>query len=272
MTVRVIVMRDKKSGKHLGIYSNNWTKPAYEIAFYMCQRWGSSENFFKETLSWFNLDYHPGYDIKELEEQPLVDNPDIALIKKGIKALKNDVKELEKDINSSKYKLGDREDKRIQKKIDRLEQEKTDKEKELEQFEAKLTELPDKVSILDILKGKPMNRCDLEKKKLYDIMQCMAFHSRERLVDIFRDCYDDPRDIKQVLGMITQRSGLLKLVGDTLVVVLDGIDNKKYRNATDKLCHKLNEKGVKLMGRLKLKLSFYLNKIKKGKFVPTDDA
>jgi hypothetical protein len=31
----------------------------------------------------FNLNYHPGYDIKELENQPLIDNPDIALIKKG---------------------------------------------------------------------------------------------------------------------------------------------------------------------------------------------
>ena len=72
--------------------------------------------------------------------------------------------------------------------------------------------------------------------------------------------------------MITKSSGLIKLVGDTLVVIIDGIDNRKYRNAADDFCHKLNKKGVELAGRLKVKLSFYLNKIRNGKFVPTDDA
>ena len=136
--------------------------------------------------------------------------------------------------------------KRIEKKDTRLEQEKVEKEAELQRFETKLSELPDKISILELLKGRPMNRCDLEKKKLYDLMQCLAFHSRERLVEIFRDCYDDPRDIKQILGMITRRSGLLKLIADTLLVIIDGIDNKKYRQAADKLCQKLNEKEIRL--------------------------
>lgn len=55
--------------------------------------------------------------------------------------------------------------------------------------------------------------------------------------------YDDHRDIKQILGMITRRPGLLKLICDTLVVILDGIDNKKYRKAAVKLCQKLNKKN-----------------------------
>ena len=105
MTVRMVVMRDQKTGENVSILTNNWTKPAWDIAFYMCQRWGKSENFFKEALSWFNLDYHPDYDLKEMEEQPLVDNPDIVLIKKGIKALAGDVKELQKEIDLSRYKL-----------------------------------------------------------------------------------------------------------------------------------------------------------------------
>ena len=269
MTLRMVVMRDKRTGRNSAIFTNNWTKPAYDIAFYMCQRWGKSENFFKECLAWFNLDYHPGYDLKVLEEQPLVDNPDVALVKKGIKALEGDVKELEIQIVDSRYKLTQRKDKRIDSKVERLEQEKAEKQAELLLFREKLAQLPDKISILELLKGKPMQRCDLEKKKLYDLMQCLAFHSRERLVDIFRGCYDDNRDIKQVLGMITRKSGLLKLVGDTLVVILDRIDNLKHRKAADKLCRKLNELEIRLTGRLKVKLAFYLNKInQKGIFEP----
>lgn len=261
MELRLVVMRDKITGKHMGIYTNNRAKPAHDIAYYMCQRWGKSENFFKETLSWFNLDYHPGYDIKELEEQPLVDNPDIALIRKAIKGLKSDIENLHKEIIIIRYKLIKRKDKRLEAKIGYLEEERRDKESELGLFEAKLAELPDKISILELLKGRPMSRCDLEKKKLYDLMQCLAFHSRERLVELFTQCYDDPRDIKHILNMITRKSGYLKLIGDTLVVILDRIDNRKYRKAADKLCRLLNQKGVSLVGRLKVKLSFHLTKL-----------
>lgn len=273
MELRLIVMRDKKTGKHVGIYTNNRTKPAHDIAWYMCQRWGKSENFFKETLAWFNLDYHPGYDIKELEQQPLVDNPDIPLVRKGIRGLKGDIDNLQTQIDLTRYKLTQRKDKRLESKIARLEKEKGEKETELGLFEAKLGELPDKISILELLKGRPMNRTDLEKKKLYDLMQCLAFHSRERLVEIFKECYDDPRDIKQIIGMITRKSGYLQLIGDTLVVILDRIDNEKYRSAADKLCRLLNQKVVSLVGRLKVKLSFHLTKLNRhGQYAPTSRA
>ncbi|PXF52359.1 MAG: hypothetical protein C4B58_16670, partial [Deltaproteobacteria bacterium] len=98
MKLRLVVLKDVDTGKRLGIYTNNATKPASDIAYYMLQRWGKSENVYKELMATFNLNYHPGYDIKELEQQPLVDNPDIALMKKAIKALKNEAEAVEKDI------------------------------------------------------------------------------------------------------------------------------------------------------------------------------
>ena len=104
-----------------------------------------------------------------------------------------------------------------------------------------------------------MSRCDLEKKKLYDLMQFMAYNSRERLVELFRECYDDRRDVKQVLDMITGRAGYIKLVGQTLMVVLDWIQNKKHQEAAVRFCRLLNQKGVQLMGRIKFKLAFYVS-------------
>ena len=68
---------------------------------------------------------------------------------------------------------------------------------------------------------------------LYDLMQCLAFHSRERLADIFKGCYDDHRDINQILNMVTRKSGYLRLTGDTLVIILDRIENQKHRNAAN---------------------------------------
>jgi hypothetical protein len=135
-----------------------------------------------------------------------------------------------------------------------------------------LIELPEKVSIIDLLKGKPMSRCDLEKKRLYDLMQFIAYNSRERLVEIFRECYDDHRDIKKVLDMITGRAGYIKLFGKTLIVVLDWIENKKHREAANRFCQLLNNMSVSLVGRLKLKLSFHISKYPKHGSIRLQDT
>jgi len=260
ITLRLIVLHDNKTGKRMGIYTNNMCKPLHEIAHYMLNRWGDSENTFKEMTSRFNLDYHPGYDIKELENQPLMDNPDIALIKKAIHILHAEAVELEKEILITEAKENRRPDKRREGKISKLQSLIAEKKQDILGFEDKLTQLPDKVSILDVIGGKPMNRCDLEKKKLYDAMQFMAYNSREKLVELFRECYSDHRDVKKVLDMITGRAGYIKLVGQTLIVVLDWIENNKHRESAEKFCRMLNGKGVKLIGRLNLNLAFFISK------------
>lgn len=259
--LRLVVLKDVDTSKRIGIYTNNTERPFYDIAYYMLQRWGDSENFFKEMTARFNLNYHPGYDINELERQPLVENPDIALTRKAIQILKKEAKELEDQILLTEAKLMKHKDKRLVSKLSKLRNSFEEKNRDISEFERKLASLPDKVSIMDILQGRPMNRCDLEKKKLYDFMQFMAFHSRERLVEIFRHCYNDYRDIKQVLDMITSKAGYIKLIGQTLVVVLGWIENKKHREAAERLCHLLNQKGISLVGRLSVKLFFRVSRI-----------
>ena len=78
-------------------------------------------------------------------------------------------------------------------------------------------------------------------------------------MEIFRDCYDDHRDIKQVLDMITSRAGYVKLIGETLVVILDWIENQKHRQAAIRLCQWLNQKEIILNARLKVKLFFRIS-------------
>jgi transposase len=261
LELRLVILQDLQTGRRLGIYTSNTSRPASDIAYFMLQRWGTSENFFKEMMDRFNLNYHPGYDIRELEHQPLVNNPDIVLIKKAIPVLKKEVQDQEKDILLIQARLNQRQDKRLVEKLANLHRKLEEKKKDLALLKEKLAILPDKVSIIDLLKGKPMSRCDLEKKKLYDLMQFMAFHSRERLVSILKKCYDDKRDVKKVLDMITTRGGYIKLIGQTLVVILDWIENKKHRDAATCFCRLLNEMSINLVGRLKVRLSFHLSKI-----------
>lgn len=258
LDVRLVVLKDVDTGRRLGVFTNNTTKPAHDIAFYMLQRWGKSENVYKELMATFNLNYHPGYDIKELEQQPLVDNPEIALIQKAIKVLKKEAQAIQDKILLTEAKLVKRNDKRNVEKVLALQTALADKQNDIMLFQQKLSTIPDKVSIIEILKGRPMSRCDLEKKKLYDLMQFMAYHSRERLIELFQDCYDDHRDINKVLQMITRRPGLLKLAGQTLMVMLEWIENRKYRQAAKKLCRKLNQLNIRMVGPLNLRLSFHV--------------
>ena len=144
-----------------------------------------SENVFKELMARFNLNYHPGYDIKELEKQPLVDNPDIVLTKQAIQALKNEAVRLDKEILYAEALLPPNAGKKLQDDLTKLRTKREVAKEEAIAFEQKLVQLPDKVSIADLLHGKQMSRCDLEKKKLYDIMQMMAYHSREPMATIF---------------------------------------------------------------------------------------
>lgn len=258
LEVRLVVLKDVDTGRRLGVFTNNTTKPAHDIAFYMLQRWGKSENVYKDLMATFNLNYHPGYDIKELEQQPFVDNPEIALIRKAIKVLKKEAQAIQDEILLTEAKLAKRNDKRNVEKASALEMSLADKKKDIAEFQQKISTLPDKVSIIEILKGRPMSRCDLEKKKLYDLMQFMAYHSRERLVELFQECYDDRRDIKKVLQMITRRPGLVKLVGQTLIVMLEWIENRKHRQAAKELCRKLNQLNIRMFGPLDLRLSFHV--------------
>jgi hypothetical protein len=260
MQLRLVIIENTASGKRMGIYTNNRLKPAHTIACYMLNRWGDSENLYKELMAQFNLDYHPGYDIDELQEQPLVDNPDIGLTKKAIRLLEAEIDGLLENQRQIQTRLSQRKDKRLMNKLANIIKELEEKKLQKAHFEEQLASLPDKVSIVELLDGKPMSRCDLEKKKLYDLMQFMVLHSYERLQELFKPYYSDSRDIKPVLRMICRQSGVLILIGDTLIVLLDRIDRKKHRLAAEQLCHQLNRANITLNGRVKLKLYFYLSK------------
>jgi predicted transcriptional regulator with HTH domain len=253
LKVRIVVFKEINQGEPVAIYTSNTIRPAGEIAYFMLHRWGDSENLFKEFLAKFNFNYHPGYDLKELEEHPLVDNPEIGIIKTTMKNIKERLGRL--------YYQREQLTEGQKKKQKAIEEQIEELKKDLDNFEKNLEKIPDKVSLIDVLKGQKMNQCDLEKKRIYDLIQMLAYNSRERLVEIFRSCYKDPRDVKPVLDMITSRVGYIKLYGQTLIVLLDWIQDRKHREAAQNFCHKINQMNPRLSGRIDLKLFFRISTV-----------
>jgi transposase len=264
LKVRMVVFKELNNGTPVAIYTSDQEKPAGDIAYYMLSRWGESENFFKEIMSLYNFNYHPGYDIKELEEQPLVDNPEIKIIKRTIKGIKQKIGKLVFTKQQTEDKLKNRKDIRLDRKLENLQKEIDEFNHELANFLAKLKEIPEKISIIDLLQGKPMNKADLEKKKIYDLIQMIAFHSREHLIQMFRSCYKDGRDVKQVLTKITKLAGYVKLEGNTLIVLLDWIEDKKHREAAVKFSHAINAMAPMLKGHMDFKLFFRISSVPQG--------
>jgi transposase len=265
LKVRMVVFKEIDNGNPAAIYTSEQQKPAGDIAYYMLHRWGESENFFKEIMSLYNFNYHPGYDLKELEEQPLADNPEVKIIKNTIKGIEQKIGQLVFEKQQTEAKLRIRKDLRLNKKLESLHKEVDEFNQELANFTAKLKEVPEKIPIIDLLQGKPMNKADLERKKIYDVIQMIAFHSREHLIEIFRSCYKDARDVKQVLTKITKLPGYVKLMGKTLIVILDWIEDKKHREAGIKFCHLLNSMAPRLKGRMEFNLFFRISSVPQGR-------
>ncbi|RLC14130.1 MAG: hypothetical protein DRH93_21085 [Deltaproteobacteria bacterium] len=263
--LRMIVLREidkntgKEKGHRLSVLTCDKLRPLWEIAYFMLNRWGKSENFFKEIMSIFNFNYQPGYAIDEMKHQPLFDNPVVTVIRSAIKSLKQKIKKIqgEKAIlqlehqNTGKIKT--------ENKINTLEAKICKQSKDIEGFEKKLGKLPQKISLKSLL-GKPMSECDLEKKRIYDLLQIIAYHARERLVEEFRHEYKRPHDVKQILDKLTGKGGYVKLMGQTLVVLIDWIERPAHRKAAQGLCQRINGMGIKMQGNLPMKLHFAISK------------
>ena len=259
--VRMVVIRTinektgEEVGKRLSVFTCNKDRQSWEIAYFMLNRWGKSENFFKEITAIFSFNYHPGYAINEMEEQPLFDNPQASIIRSAIRALEKEIRILEGEIAISKLEYQENSKKRTASKIKRLEAKKGEKIEDKEGLEKQLEKLPDKVTLESLL-DRPMSYCDLEKKRLYDLMQIIAYHARERLVDEFRHSYNRSQDLKQILDKITNKGGYVRLIGNTLVVLLDWIERRSHREAAESLCQRVNRLGITMQGRLSPRLHF----------------
>jgi hypothetical protein len=259
--VRMIVIRtiDEKSGEQVGqrisVFTCNRDRQTWEIAYFMLNRWGKSENLFKEIMALFNFNYHPGYTINEMEEQPLFDNPKVRIIRSAIKTLQKEIRVLEGEIAILQLEYQKKPHKRLKNAMEKLEGKKGERIEDKANLEKKLEELPAKVTLESLL-DRPMSHCDLEKKRLYDLVQIIAYHARERLVDEFRGCYNRPQDLKQILDKVTNKGGYVRLIGNTLAILLDWIERPSHRMAAESLCHRINDLGITMQGRLPLRLYF----------------
>jgi hypothetical protein len=143
--IRSLTVIHPKGKKRSQILTNDWSSKAKEAVQIMFGRWGQ-ENFFKIMKERYHLDYFPGYDIEELENQPLVKNPKLLGAKKAKKR--------------NAVSLGEYKEKQAL-----LINEMQILKQRIAQINKEMRKLPPRISALEVYSKKKFSICDFEKKR-----------------------------------------------------------------------------------------------------------
>jgi len=238
--VRAIVIESGSKKKQSAIYTNDRELPPELIIKLICRRWGQ-ETLFKTLKLDHHIDYFPGYEPEVLEDQPLVENPEVTKLKQkkatlGAKAQRLKA-EIGKEILISWGEINWEDLKEKQKEV-LAELVLTDSKKIL--IQQKIDNLPKKVRYDEAHNGVKLVEFDYEKKRFLDAIKIFSYIIQKKMCEILSKYYLDPRDIWPTLGMIVQRGADIKLEGNTLIVKLKNFTNEAVEHAARHLCEELN--------------------------------
>ena len=239
--IRAVVIQSGRDKKRAAIYTNGTAEElgAERIVQLICRRWGE-ENAIKELLHKHLINYTPGYVWEELEEQPLVDNPEFRELKKQRAGLVS-------ELNRLKIELADhllappgkkrRTPSRSQKEVlDDI----TVVEGQILLVNDRLDKLPSEVRFDEAHAGEKLLKLNHEKKRFLDCIKVFVYNSKAEMCRLLLKHYDRPKEVIPALAMIVERTGYVKLEGGRLEVTLRRFTDREIDYAARHLCEDLN--------------------------------
>lgn len=238
--IRAVVIESGRKKQRSAIFTNS-DAAGERIIQLICRRWG--QETLNKTHKWdHGMDYHPGYVDKELEEQPLVKNPELKELKRQKTNVMGKLNELRVRFARKVFAEG---------KDDANWKEMKEKNKELclemDSLQARVTLLdleidkfPKEVRFDEAHDGRQLVELDYEKKRFLDCVKVFTYMMEKRMCSILSKYYDDPKDVYVILSMIVRRGGEIKLEGGRLNLRLKGFKNPDVDFAARRLCEELN--------------------------------
>ena len=238
--VRTIVIQSGSKKKQSAIYTNNRELPAELIIRLICRRWGQ-ETLFKTLKLDHRIDYFPGYEPEVLEEQPLVENPQVTKLKQQKATLAAKEYHLKAEIgNEILTSWGEINWEGLKEKQKEVLRELVLTDSKKFTIQHKIDKLPKKIRYDEAHNGVKLVEFDYEKKRFLDSIKIFSYIIQKKMCEILSKYYLDPRDIWPTLGMIVQRGADIKLEGDILTVKLKNFTNEAVEHAARHLCEELN--------------------------------
>lgn len=220
----------------------------------LCGRWGQ-ENYFRYSKHGERLDYIPGYETRARQEERFVSNPQMKELGKELKSLRKEMDRLNTKI-ANKLIARKKKDKPLeavlqQKGIQIFTQQREQAQARMDEIQEELSNLVQKVQVQT---EQPSLELALEGKLFLDVLRIVMHNAEQMLLDVFKRCYSDPRDMHKVLRAIAEQGGIVEEGVDTITVWLAPLHIPAHRRATEKLCAELTamqatmaETGKKLL-------------------------
>lgn len=241
--IRTIAIQSGIEKKRTAIYTNAPQEiPAENIIRLMCRRWGE-EDFIKALKLNYLIDYSPGFVTEELEEQPLIENPEVTKLTQTKAGLSAKLQRIRAEIGKEIIDLWGKG------KID-WDKIKKDRSEILEQFiisdqqrlkiQEQIDQLPKEIPYDQAHDGKRLVKFNYERKRFLDCIKVFTYAMDKKMCEILVN-YHDKKDIWPTLAMIVRRGGVIELVGNRLYVRLRRFKNSLVDYAARHLCEYLNE-------------------------------
>lgn len=254
--MRTIVIESGRDKKRAAIYTNDREMGADAIIQLICRRWGE-ENLIKELMMKHLIDYSPGYETEELEEQPAVENLQL-------KGLKQKRTEFKTELSQIKSRFGHDVLEEIAKggNWDEIKKKHLLTIADMEFINSKITLLnlemgkhPEKMKF-DEAHGRKLLKLNYERKRFLDCIKVFTYNMERQMCKILINYYGVKKEIYPALFMIIKRAGFVKLEGGKLRVQLRRFKDPEIDYAARHLCEDLNEIGTFTMDKFHLPINY----------------
>jgi len=239
--IRAVVIQSGRDKKRAAIYTHGAAEEIgpEQIVQPICRRWGE-ENAIKELLHKHLINYTPGYVLEELEEQPLVDNPELRELKKQRAGLASELSRLKieladhlLDSPAKKRRTPPRSQKEV---LDDI----TVVEGKMLLVDQQLDGLPSEVRFDEAHAGEKLLQLNHEKKRFLDCIKVFVCNVKAEMCRLLLKHYDWQKEVVPALAMIVERTGEVKLEGGRLELTLKRFTNREIDYAARHLCEDLN--------------------------------
>jgi len=240
--IRGIVIQSGETKKRSVIYTNAKDNEiaAEKIIELLCRRWGE-ENLIKELLLKHLINYSPGYVFEELEEQPMVDNPEIKQLKKEKAGKATQLHKLKLQLADWILKQPDKaafED--LKKTKIRLLADIVKADNEILLLKQQIDKKPTKLRFDQVNDGEKLLKLNYEKKRFLDCIKVFVYNMEKKMCGLLLNYYDKQKELLPALSMIVGRGGYVKLEAGQLRVQLRRFMNSEIDYAARHICEDLN--------------------------------
>jgi len=240
--IRTVVIQSGREKKRMAIYTNAEKEElsGEEIIKLMCRRWGE-ENYIKALKLNYLVDYSPGFVTEEIEEQPLVDNPEVVKLKQKKSELAAKIQKAKAEIGEKVIEAGEKlNGQELREKHQDLFVEAIGTDAERLLIEQRIDRLPEEIPFDEAHEGRRQVRFNYERKCFLDCIKMFTYAMDKKMCEILLS-YHDRQDVWPTLAMIVRRGGFVKLEGNKLYVRLRGFKNLQIDYAARHLCENLNK-------------------------------